>query len=237
MKSNHEKGKTVVLLSKNIVVLLFLVMLCACGNTCKNTNGEGAAQTDSTTSALPLDSLYQAGLPRTAKLADSNDSLSVFLNNDKKAKYDEEAYITSVYVFDNKTKKLEKLLTTTEPEEMRWYKPTCEDAVKCSLTDIHAIYKASLFPFAQKLMLCGCFDQRNVFSYIVDLNDKSAMLLPTNQDNVGFTLEEGYPIMLSYEYNNAVDKDGDPVGGRHTVLSVFDENGGFIKSLDLESKK
>ena len=110
MKSNHEKGKTVVLLSKNIVVLLFLVMLCACGNTCKNTTGESAAQTDSTTSALPLDSLYQAGLPRTAKLADSNDSLSVFLNNDKKAKYDEEAYITSVYVFDNKTKKLEKLL-------------------------------------------------------------------------------------------------------------------------------
>ena len=236
MKSNNEKVKTVFCLSKNVVFLFFLMMLFACGNTSKNTNGVGTEQTDSTCEALPfkLDSLYQAGLPRTAKLADSNDNIAIFLNDDKRAEFDKEAFMTSLYVFDIKDRKLSKLLTTTEPKDFGWYKPSGENAVKCELSDIHGIFKASLFPFANKVLVCGCFDQRNVFSYIIDLEDKSTMLLPTNQDHVGFTLEEGYPIMLSYEYNKAKDEDGVPAGGRHSVISVFDENGDFIKSLDLE---
>ena len=61
------------------------------------------------------------------------------------------------------------------------------------------------------------------------------MFLPTNSGFVGFTSEEGYVVMQSYAYNIGLDEEGEPKGGRHTVLSVFDENGKFIRSMDLEN--
>ena len=182
-----------------------------------------------------LDSLYQEGLPRTARMADKSEEFAIFLNDDKKAEFDEDAFIVSLYVYNYKTRQLTKLLTTTEPEGYKWYNPAGENASKCLLTDIHSIYYARLFPYAEKLLVTGCFDSRNEFSYIIDLNDKRAMLLPTNSGFVGFTSEEGYVVMQSYAYNTGLDEEGEPKGGRHTVLSVFDENGKFIRSLDLEN--
>lgn len=188
-------------------------------------------------SVLPpsfLDSLYQIGLPQTAKLEDSNDNYLVFLNNDKKADYDEESFITSMYVFDNETKQLSKLLTTTEPKQFSWNMQAGEKSEKCDISDIHAIYEARLFPNARKVLVSGIFDMRNSLSYIINLDDKSVLFLPTNGGLVGFTMEEGYAIMQSYKYNEAIDVEGTPLGGRHTLLSVFDDNGNAIKSLDLE---
>ena len=181
-----------------------------------------------------LDSLYQIGLPRTATLEDYNDNYLIFLNHDKKAEYDEDAFITSLYVFDNNTKQLTKLLTTTEPKQYSWVMSAGEQSVMCSLSDIHAIYEARLFPNARKVLVSGIFDMRNSLSYIINLDDKSVLFLPTNGGLVGFTMEEGYAIMQSYKYNGKLDEEGVPLGGRHTLLSIFDDNGYIIKSLDLE---
>jgi len=223
-------------------LLISLIMLVSCGNHSEKTNdvqkmqSDSIASTDNTKDSYLCDSLHQVGLPQTAKFEDGNDEFAIFINKDKKAKYDEEAYVTSLYVYNYKSKQLSKLLTTTEPDGYGWYKPSGENAVKCALSDIHAIYSAHLFPYAKKLLVSGCFDMRNDFSYIIDLDKKSVLCLPTNSGFVGFTLEEGYVIMQSYAYNTGVDENGDPKGGRHTVLSVFDENGIFIRSLDLEIK-
>lgn len=222
-----------------LIAMLFLIMFLACGNYSKQANDNTTALSDSTNThsigCSPMDSLYKAGLPRTARLEDSNENFSIFLNNDKKAEYDEEAFTTSLFVFCKKDKRLSKLLTTTEPEGYGWHKPVGENAIIVTLADIHAIYRARLFPYANKLLICGCFDMRNDFSYIIDLDDKSVLCLPTNNGLVGFTLEEGYAIMQSYAYNTGLDENGEPKGGRHTVLSVFDDKGILIRSLDLEN--
>lgn len=204
----------------------------ACEETIDKTNAGDLV--DNGLSQISLDSLYQIGLPQTAKLEDYNDDYLVFLNHDKKAEYDEDAFISSLYVFDNKAKQLSKLLTTTEPKQYSWVMPAGEQSEKCKLSDIHAIYEARLFPYAKKIIVSGIFDMRNSLSYIIDLDDKSVLFLPTNGGLVGFTMEEGYAIMQSYKYNEALDEEGVPMGGRHTLLSVFDENGRNIKSLDLE---
>ena len=223
---------------KKAGMLLVLALFFAC--VCK---GESMAQTGlsevtaNLAPSLPIDSLYRVGLPRTAKLSDCDDKLAVFLNDDKISESDEDVYITSLYVFDMETRVFSKLLTTTDPTEYGWYKPAGEESLKCTLNDIHAIYGACIFPFTRKLVVSGCFDMRNTFTYIVDVDDKSVTLLPTNGGLVGFTMEEGYAIMQSYEYNTAVDEDGTPMGGRHTVLSVFDENGTFLGAMDLEQKQ
>ncbi len=221
-------------------LLLFSFEFVACENRNIKAYKEtvGKANVDETAcSGLPqsfLDSLYQIGLPRTAKLEDSNDNYLVFLNKDKKADYDEDSYITSMYVFNNETKKLSKLLTTTEPKQFSWSMQAGEKSEKCDISDIHAIYEARLFPNARTVLVSGIFDMRNSLSYIINLEDKSVLLLPTNGGLVGFTMEEGYAIMQSYKYNDALDGDGVPLGGRHTLISVFDDNGNAIKSLDLK---
>ena len=201
------------------------------------TSPPSSIEVQSSVSSSLQDSLYQVGLPRTARMTDKSDEFAIFLNDDKKAEYDEDAFIVSMYVYNYKTRQLTKLLTTTEPEGYKWYNPDGENASKCLLTDIHSIYYTRLFPYAEKLLVTGCFDSRNEFSYIIDLNDKSAMFLPTNSGFIGFTSEEGYAVMQSYAYNSGVDENGELKGGRHTILSVFDENGIFIRSLDLERKE
>ena len=221
-------------------LLLFSLGFVACENrnikvhkeTIDETNADNVV--DNGLSQFSLDSLYQIGLPQTAKLEDYNNDYLIFLNHDKKAEYDEDAFISSLYVFDNKTKQLSKLLTTTEPKQYSWVMPAGEQSEKCKLSDIHAIYEARLFPYAKKIIVSGIFDMRNSLSYIIDLDDKSVLFLPTNGGLVGFTMEEGYAIMQSYKYNEALDEEGVPMGGRHTLLSVFDDNGEIIKSLDLE---
>ena len=223
-------------------LLLFSLVFVACGNrklkaceeTIDKTNagdivGIGLSQ-------FSLDSLYQIGLPRTAKLEDYNDDYLIFLNHDKKAEYDDDAFITSLYVFDNNTKQLTKLLTTTEPKQYSWVMSAGEQSKECNISDIHAIYEARLFPYAKKVIVSGIFDMRNSLSYIIDLDDKSVLFLPTNGGLVGFTMEEGYAIMQSYKYNEAVDEEGVPLGGRHTLLSVFDDNGTFVNSMSLKLK-
>lgn len=221
-------------------LLLFSLEFVACEN--RNVRGyeENVGKTNvgdivcSELSQPLLDSLHQTGLPLTAKLEDYNDDYLVFLNKDKKADYDEDSFITSMYIFDNKTKQLSKLLTTIEPKQFSWSMQAGEKSKKCNITDIHAIYEARLFPNARKVLVSGIFDMRNSLSYIINLDDKSVLLLPTNGGLVGFTMEEGYAIMQSYKYNEAVDEQGVPIGGRHTLLSIFDDNGNAIKSLDLE---
>jgi len=228
------------------ILLLSCIFVVACNRPEKSTGTitNGSTTLNSTSingkksvSSSLLDSLYQEGLPRTARMTDKSEEFAVFLNDDKKAGYDEDAFIVSLYVYNYKTRQLTKLLTTTEPEGYKWFNPVGKNASECLLTDIHSIYYARLFPYANKLLVTGCFDSRNEFSYIIDLDDKSAMLLPTNSGFVGFTSEEGYVVMQSYAYNSGVDENGEPKGGRHSVLSVFDENGTFIRSMDLESNQ
>lgn len=221
-------------------LLLFSLEFVACENRNVKAYEENVGKTNidkSVCSGLSqslLDSLYQKVLPRTAKLEDYNDNYLIFLNNDKKAEYDEDSFITSLYVFDIKAKHLSKLLTTTEPKQFCWSMQVGEKSEKCNISDIHAIYEARLFPNARKVLVSGIFDMRNSLSYIINLEDKSVIFLPTNGGLVGFTMEEGYAIMQSYKYNEKLDKEGIPLGGRHTLLSVFDENGNAKKSLDLE---
>ena len=233
----------VIIRSSQIVLfglLLFSLEFVACDNRNVKAYEENVGKTNvgdivcSGLSQSLLDSLHQTGLPLTAKLEDYNDNYLVFLNNDQKADYDEDSFITSLYVFDKECKILSKLLTTTEPKQFCWSMQVGEKSEKCNISDIHAIYEARLFPNARKVLVSGIFDMRNSLSYIINLEDKSVIFLPTNGGLVGFTMEEGYAIMQSYKYNEKLDKEGIPLGGRHTLLSVFDENGNAIKSLDLE---
>lgn len=83
-----------------------------------------------------------------------------------------------------------------------------------------------------QLIVEGCPDMRNEFSYFIDVPTRKAWYVPANQGYVGRTSEEGYMIFKSYRYVS------DPeIAGRYTFLQVFDETGIMVDSLDLEHVK
>lgn len=82
-----------------------------------------------------------------------------------------------------------------------------------------------------QLIVEGCPDCRNIFSYFVDVPSRKAWYVPANSGYMGKT-EEGYMLFHSYRYVS------DPeIAGRYTFLQVFDEKGIMVDSLDLEHVK
>lgn len=79
-----------------------------------------------------------------------------------------------------------------------------------------------------QLIVEGCPDMRNEFSYFIDVYKRKAWYVPANQGYIGSTSEEGYMIFQSYRYVSDPD-----IAGRYTFLQIFDETG-MVDSLDLE---
>ena len=80
-----------------------------------------------------------------------------------------------------------------------------------------------------QLIVAGCPDMRNEFSYFIDVDKRKAWYVPANQGYIGSTSEEGYMIFQSYRYVSDPD-----IAGRYTFLQIFDETGNMVDSLDLE---
>ena len=80
-----------------------------------------------------------------------------------------------------------------------------------------------------QLIVEGCPDMRNEFSYFIDVPSRQAWYVPANQGYIGSTLQEGYMIFQSYRYVSDPD-----IAGRYTFLQLFDETGNMVDSLDLE---
>ena len=80
-----------------------------------------------------------------------------------------------------------------------------------------------------QLIVEGCPDMRNEFSYFIDVDKRKAWYVPANQGYIGSTSEEGYMIFQSYRYVSDPD-----IAGRYTFLQIFDETGNMVDSLDLE---
>ena len=80
-----------------------------------------------------------------------------------------------------------------------------------------------------QLIVEGCPDMRNEFSYFIDVDKRKAWYVPANQGYIGSTSEEGYMIFQSYRYVSDPD-----IAGRYTFLQIFGETGNLVDSLDLE---
>ncbi len=93
-----------------------------------------------------------------------------------------------------------------------------------------SIQNVMSFPFEDSLtMVNGSKDELGpTFSFIVNLNVRKVILLPSNRGCIGFTSEEGLPICLSYRHH----ANGEP--GRFSVVSVYDLNGKLVKEMSLD---
>ena len=105
--------------------------------------------------------------------------------------------------------------------------------VRMAIDVSFSIMDTQPFPFNDSLlMVTGVHDQLGpTYSFIVNTENKQAILLPSNRGCVGFTSEEGLPICLSFRHH----ANGEP--GRYSVVSIYDEKGNLVKEMSFEDYK
>lgn len=174
------------------------------------------------------DSHIRPGIPTKAQFADENDYYEVYVNEESPAKDWMDVAKVSIWLYNKSTKHSSKLLTTVKPEAFWWYQSDGKQGFDYPIDSITAIHK--IIPVdSTTLIVEGCPDNRNLFSYIIDIPARKATYIPCNSGIVGFTSEEGLIIGQSYRYVSDPD-----IAGRYSYIQVFDWDGYQVADLDLE---
>ena len=134
----------------------------------------------------------------------------------------------------NRTTGIEtEILRTVRPDWYCWYMPDGNEFVEVPIDSILALSRAYIWNEKPlQIIVEGCPDMRNEFSYFVDVDNRKAWFVPSNQGYIGSSSEEGYMIFQSYRYVSDPD-----IAGRYTFLQVFSQDGKMVDSLDLEHVK
>ena len=135
------------------------------------------------------------------ELTDENDDLAVYLMRKGKTKNDID--IVSIWLKDKKTSQTRLV-----------YKDS-----------INNIYCAHIIPNTDtcKLLIEGCPDMHNIYSYIVTEGKSDAVMLPSLGGLLGFANDEGVIIMQSYQYYHT--------GGRYSKIDAYDQYGNKIATM------
>ena len=131
----------------------------------------------------------------------------------------------SLWAFDKQEQKAEMILLTHLDTDGSRYNAT--ESFTMPVDTIPTIQRITIISYPDenlKLLVEGCCDYRNVESFIVELGKKEAIYLPTNRGFIGFSEENNFLIMQSYQYY--------PCGGRYKRIEAFDCKGKRICSMD-----
>ena len=121
---------------------------------------------------------------------------------------------------------VDSLLTTTPFAEQRWAEMT-DGPVEVALTQIAAADKVCFVPGHPQLLLVeGCPDARNIWTYIVDLKEKTARQFPSTEGILRFSASGDTLILGAYRYHEE--------GGRYSVAKTYTLAGQFIKEEETE---
>lgn len=173
-------------------------------------------------------------IPVTAKLVAEDSHYAVFTNVEA---YDDDSIgiwppleQVSLWAYDKQKQKAEMMLLTHLDTDGSRYDTT--ESFSMPADTIPTIQRVTIISYPDenlKLLVEGCRDYRNVESFIVELGKKEAIYLPTNRGFIGFSEENNFLIMQSYQYY--------PCGGRYNRIEAFDCEGKRICSMDAKMEE
>ena len=155
-------------------------------------------------------------LPLTTKIAAEGMYSLILINTEKLFAQSEDSCRTTLWIYKEKNKQLSKILTTVGSDSPYWQVVDGKKALKFNKDSIPNIYNVLMNTEESKIMVEGG-DDRNSFSYIIDLDNFHTIQLPCNAGVMGLTSEEELLVCQSYRYLKK--------GGRYNVISIFDWNG------------
>ncbi len=158
-------------------------------------------------------------LPEEAELKDEDNGRELYVNVDGVGSENGQ---WSVWMRDKITGIVTYLFATENTAAPRWSEMQDDNGIKVPIDQIAAgNCSTSLFiPWdADKIFVEGCPDERNVWSYIIDIKAKEAIQLPTTEGLIAIDPEKREIHMSHYLYH--------PEGGRYSVERVYTLDGKF----------
>ena len=167
------------------------------------------------------------GIPEGATLQDEAFGTMVFLHVDDSTCHPNKV---TIWAFNKDTQDAKRIVSTTGESVAVWCK---SDTIKSEWhkDSIASIYSAKIISWPNeplRIVVDGCPDRRNVWSFIVSEVSDTAILLPTNAGFLGLASEENLLIAQSYEYYKT--------GGRYNVIKVFNNQGDLLNTIPLNRK-
>ena len=211
-----------------IVIAVVLVMVVFMG--CKYVRGQildGPGLERDSTDYPQEKQLGISEMPKTAvRQENAHLQYAVYVNVDKPASGEGEMdAVRSVWLADERTGTVIKVCVTNPMAEVQWSKMSSKDAdgVSVALTQIAAADKAMIAPGdVSKVIVEGCPDGRNIWTYIIDPYQGTAIQLPSTEGVVSLDWEKKEIIAASYGYDD---------DGRYTVNNAYSLAGKFLRMV------
>ena len=211
-----------------IVIAVVLVMVVFMG--CKYVRGQildGPGMERDSTDYPQEKQLGISEMPKTAvRQENAHFQYAVYVNVDKPASGEGEMdAVRSVWLADERSGTVIKVCVTNPMAEVQWSKMSSKDAdgVSVALTQIAAADKAMIAPGdVRKVIVEGCPDGRNIWTYIIDPYQGTAIQLPSTEGVVSLDWEKKEIIAASYGYDD---------DGRYTVNNAYSLAGKFLRMV------
>ena len=211
-----------------IVIAVVLVMVVFMG--CKYVRGQildGPGMERDSTDYPQEKQLGISEMPKTAvRQENAHFQYAVYVNVDRPASGEGEMdAVRSVWLADERTGTVIKVCVTNPMAEVQWSKMSSKDAdgVSVALTQIAAADKAMITPGdVSKVIVEGCPDGRNIWTYIIDPYQGTAIQLPSTEGVVSLDWEKKEIIAASYGYDD---------DGRYTVNNAYSLAGKFLRMV------
>ncbi len=163
-------------------------------------------------------------IPETAERQDAYFQFAVYVNVDNEPDEDDLEGIYSVWWADERSGTAIKVLTTNPTAGGQWDSMNKEnsDAVDVPMHLIATASKAYLAPGdVSKIIVEGCPDARNIWTYIIDTQTQTAKQLPSTEGVQHLDWDNKEIIAASYGYY--------PEGGRYTYSKAYSLDGKFLR--------
>ena len=160
----------------------------------------------------------------TVRQPDAHFQHAVYVNIDKPASGEGEMdAIYSVWLADERAGTVIKVCVTNPMAELQWQKMKGKDAVNVPITQIASADKAYIAPGdVSKVIVEGCPDGRNIWTYIIDPYKGTAKQLPSTEGIVTLEWEKKEIIAASYGYDD---------DGRYSVKKAYSLEGKFLRRV------
>lgn len=163
-------------------------------------------------------------LPKTAVRTDSHQQYSLYVNEEQAGADEAEVGTYSVWLADERAGTVLKVCQTNPTAAAQWERMKGEkaDAVDVPMQLIATAERAYFAPGdVSKIIVEGCPDARNVWTYIIDTRTHSARQMPTTEGVVERDWEKKEIIAASYGYYDE--------GGRYTYSCAYSTDGKFLR--------
>ena len=210
-------------MKKTILTLMGAALLVgSCGHRTAATDGA-----QDTISSDVQDTMQQVSqepsqpLPEGAVTVAEANGLVVLAKTVQAASEDDPATIKTLLLYDRNSGRVDSLLTTNPFAELRW-----EDMNGCpvgvALSQIAAADKVMFVPAHPRLLLVeGCPEARNVWTYIIDLEAKTARQFPSTEGILSFSASGDTLVLGAYRYHEE--------GGRYSVARTYTLEGQLVR--------